>query len=207
MIPRIGLVLAVVLLSACPKIFLDDKMFVMWSDPTENQAGEAVRVHPAVIEFLFATTDSPWGKYYAAAARQDKPPAELRRLDEDARAIAGSVAPAAADYARARARRLAPVFNRAFMAGKGDQWAGYVTVRSRTFTNKNTRRATGGWETWFVSVHRSAQVLKLVRKGKPLVYLAWDLQFVPGAFDLDADLDYATVARAIRPLHGSGDWR
>lgn len=152
-------------------------------------------LHPAVIEYVFGSEDAPWAAFYARA--------DLARADTEAaaRALAGAGKPTGHHYARARARLLAPHINTA-LATRPDPEEGVAVelICCATLDPDGTLRP-GTISVDLAISQRSQSVRMTWGDARTFRLLSWDLAHVPHAFHPEAQLDHATVASTIRPLH------
>jgi hypothetical protein len=196
------LVLVALQLAGCiPRRVYDEDHYILMTVQATAATGEVGRaLHPAVIEYLFATPTGPLRPYFEALLRVAGPIDDLVSLERDARALAGSSRPTAEHYARARARRMARAFNKAF-ATRGTGAAALVCCY---LVDRRSGQLLDGELAIMLMIHRGARTVYVISGATEPDY-AWDLEFVPNAFDPDQPLDYATVARLAVPLHRPED--
>jgi hypothetical protein len=198
-------VLALLLLAGCPpKMVYQEDQYILRTMTFGLAKGErAHAIHPAVLEYVFASPDGPLRVYYDALARSQEPVAELVAVEADARAIAGGAKLTGEHYARARARRMGDAFNRALGTTRGAR--GYAALTCCQRVDPHTG-AFGGPQNMMWHAHRGARVLHVMGGPTDPDY-TWDLQYVPNAFDPAKPLDYKTVERLAVPVHRTGEAR
>ncbi len=188
--------LAVLVLAACPpKTTYDADHYRVASMPRGPRVPGGSVVHPAVIEYVFATSTGPLRAYHDLAMRTTA--TDIAAVAADARVLAGGRPPTGEHYARARARRIAEGFNRA-LAAHGVQ--GRLNLQCCQRVDRRTGTLLGDPLSVVVVADARAKVIQLISTGVDPDY-TWDLQYVPDAFDPSRPLDYATVARLAIPLH------
>ena len=195
-------ILAIVLLAGCPpKVVYQENQYILRTMSFGLAKGErAEAIHPAVLEYVFASADGPLRVYYDALARSPEPVAELVAIEADARAIAGGATLTGEHYARARARRMSEAFNRAFSSARGVR--GYAALTCCQRVDPHTG-AFGGSQNLMWLAHRGARVIHVMGGPTDPDY-TWNLQYVPNAFEPDKPLDYKTVERLAVPVHRTG---
>ena len=222
--------LLVIALAACggPK-GLEPTGWVIYRDPAsgytvrynesfQSNEAETGTIHPAVLEYVLGAEEGPLAAYYDLALGLRSPPAavkaDLDTLAPDARKLASGT-PHGKDFARALARKLAAPINQALAKetkpstlikytfnGTAGLWWGPAADLERGVLLRDYERAElpGVALRTVVLRHASIDVVEVVSSGTGRRY-AWDVAGVPGAFDANATLDYATVAAHIIALH------
>jgi hypothetical protein len=199
---RALLIGAIALHAACvPRTTYNDDGYTVVSVPLGPRVPGGSRVHPAVIEYVFATSTSPLRAYHDAALRA--PGADISVLAADARALATGVPPTGEHYARVRARRIAPAINRA-LAANGMKGRAQLSCCARV--DRRTGTLIDDKQGMIIVADAQAQVIQLLPYGSDPNY-TWDLQYVPNAFDPERPLDYETVARNAIAMHREEDLR
>lgn len=157
-------------------------------------------LHPAVLEYLFATPTGPFRAYFDALLR-----AGPSKADGDARELSSSSPPTGEHYARASARRMSEAANKAFVGAKlpknVDGHRGYACLKFTKRVDRKTGTLVDAELELVVMIHEGARVLHVISGPNDFDY-TWDLQYVANAFDPTKPLDYETVVRLAVPLHG-----
>ena len=171
-------------------------------------------LHPGVIEFVFAANNSPVARYYDLILSLPHRPRAVdddlaaRRKEMDSAASTGRVL-AGCDYARALARKLAAPINVAlrssgtFVTGSGGTagvlWGIPVDLDAGVPLVTYERE---GIRTMQTTLLRYQSVGLLVVHSSATDHVqVWDLANLPAAFQADSELDQATIAARIVPLH------
>ena len=201
---RLPVIACVVLAAGCPPktVYEEDRYFLRTMTFWMAKGDLAEAIHPAVLEYVFASPQGPLRVYFDAIVRSPEPVAELLAIEADARAIAGGAKLTGEHYARARARRMCNAFNRAL--GTTGRGRGYASLTCCQRVDAHTGAFGGPQYTLWIA-HRGARVIH-VTVANDLDY-TWDLQYVPNAFEPDKPLDYKTVERLALPLHRTGESR
>lgn len=130
-----------------------------------GKRGEPGEIHPAILEYVLSTAESPLVAYYDLVLELREPPArvalDLRVLTREATQLADGKQPNASHFARALARRVIPHLNTALK--HGPQRSGKILDGSLLGTNPSpsvgiTFEGTAGlW--WGVPADLDANVL------------------------------------------------
>ncbi len=168
----------------------------------------ATSLHPAVLEYVFATRTGPFRGYFEALLSSGSPAATSVT---DAIKISGHSNPTAEHYARASARRMIGAVNKAIGAvklprGENEGEKGYASLTFTKRVDRKTGKLVDADLELILVVHEGARVLHVISGPNDPDY-TWDLQYVPNAFDPDQPLDYETVVRRATPLHHEEDFQ
>jgi len=207
---RLAFMMVVIpLLAACP-IYQQDGYLL---ETRRLVGGEAATLHPAVLEYVFATPTGPMRAYYDAALRardsavKDRSlvgaitrAADLASLETDARALAGTRPPTGEHYARARAHRMSSAANQAFSTKQG------VTLSCCQSVDRKTGKLLAARLWLALQIHERARAVHVVGNRFEPDY-TWDLQYVPNAFAPDQPLAYETVVLRAVPIHRAEDFK
>jgi hypothetical protein len=180
--------------------------------PKDGDRGEPGYIKLEVLEYIFASPESPFTRYYdLVLALDDRPKdvvADLKQLEAIARPrTKPGIALRGKHYARALARKLAKSINdaltspgSAFQGTAGVYWGMSVDLDSEIPLIGDER---DGEPYMRNTIIRYASVgLIVIHSSATQSMFVWDVSKVPGAFDrTNTTLDSATVAKHIVALH------
>lgn len=179
--------------------------------PKDGDRGEPGEINPAILEYILASPESPFTRYYDLVLALDDKPKDVVEDLEQLEAIARprtkpGIALRGKHYARALARKVGNYINAAlatpaqdFPGTAGVYWgiavdleAGIPLLDAERADEPMMRN----------TILRFASVgLIVIHSSATETMFAWDVSKVPGAFDRNATLDSATVAKYIVALH------
>lgn len=187
-------------------------------NPLFAERGEVGEIHPAVLEYILSTEESPLSAYYDLILALPSPPRraakDLAALADEAKLLAGAKPVRGRHYARAVARRIAPWINIAlglkfdndevndnnFLGTAGLYWGLAADLDANVLLRRYERPARGVMMRTLIVRHASAGLVVVRSTGTDRL-LVWDIGSIRGGFDPKEPLDYDTVAAQIVALH------